>query len=1299
MSPTGPQQHATLIAAASRAAVPDQSPMPLTPAGPIDAARARAGSPATRPSNTWQSATRSRQCPVCGKTKCSFSKDGVVLVCWRGNGGAGVTDDQGVLWRYKGPTQTQGVIYVVDGHGDGIRARTERQAERRLTGSAAWTSRADRYYNDQHADHRRNQLAAHLGVSLRSLEGLSVGWKNPTPAYVEGAWTYPQRSASAAVVSVGLRLVKPIDGPRDRQRYDTDGTTSSTHGLIFIPGRWLTHDGPVYSVEGMTDTAALDSLKFDVVGHPGNSPKGKLLFELVALLRRVPSDRWIVIVAERDGDPNDNNSPGRRGASDKARALAQHLDRDVGVILPPDGLKDSREWTRHRVAGDWSAATVAMVRQEWIDWTTSAITWVSPEPASEAPCRVEVLPEPKPKIPLDDYRHQMRDSIRNWARAPRTNQGGEWIGKLALIAAPAGTGKTQAVDDLALDCYDAVVAAVPTHDNVAERRTAILESIQRTNASIRPDDVVAYPKLDERSCRSFTDEQAADLRAQGHSKATSAQRATELGFAAQATACRGCPLSPWSKRATHDAAFAAFADDTVASQPDACAYWQAMDAAKTARVQLSTHERVRRSAKTLTRGPKKQRRLLVIDEDVAATLFPTAEVPRSHLVTIADALEGAALRLEDQDNQRRRRRRRSDNPERTQKQEQQDQDANDTIVYVRRLAAVAASVVDRLDRLTSDRTFGVTVTEKPLDVQGEAEPTTPIKRAQSRLADVVLRSLPDDAIVDGKALEAVKRLHSGDFDQAALCVHQLDGGSRSRLPEEDRRVAAAVVVTWTTAIHRATDVLLIDGTVDAETLERRIGRPIQRLDPPNVTVGRQQPAIHLPADITNSTSPAKVGRALEQALLAMPSANATGVILLPTHRDALFPRDDQGNDVRPSTSRDFVPDDVLARIAVDNNGRLLVEHYRGGRDRSSNEWLHHCDALVLLGTPRPNVIAIVSQLLRGGHTAEAEAGSEWGQVQWQALNAAGERLRCFGNGYLDPTWAQAANSVTRAAMTQALERARTVLESGIPVVVVSNEPTGLPVIEALPDPVTAGARRVVDAIRKIAGAGKRTRAGNTTSPPDWVGPNPATTPIEEELSSIEVLAGSAQVLAELMKVTGPSQKRTSERTARRWVQQSTEVGLVRTIGAGPATRYAIVATAATRSPSREPPARLPAIETGPREVTRPVVTRDPVTLAIAATGPSYVLPSNGAPRSSPVLVPMALPIDYAGGPTGPALTAAVDRLRESLRADKWQRGVDDLEREEAAADAAGVESLVRLFATGAVGMPPPPIYAPTGAGV
>lgn len=1202
--------------------------------------------------------TASEPCPVCGRSGCSYRDDRELLICWRGSDRASVPG-----WRYVEPGKSGGSLYAREDSESGLRSTFSAVEIPTLPGSSVWASRASKHLEHVEADARRRELAKMLGVSPVSLAGLSVGWK--PGAHGVGAWTYPQRTASGEVVSVGLRLNRD----EDRQRYDYDGKTKSPPGLIYVPGRWLTSAGPVLSVEGMSDVAALDTIGLDAVGHPGNSPRGLLLDELEKILRSVPDDRPIVAVAERDpGREDDPDSPGRKGARLKAQALANRLGRRVGVALPPDGAKDSRAWVREHAAGASinSPDDRAAARDRFVSGLLAAVDWIDPEASKpEPPSRLEKLVDAGREVELEDYRRDMRERLADWVSPDKPR------GRIAVLAGPAGCGKTTAVDEIAVPAYEQTAFGIPTHENVSERRAALLRLPILDETS-----VAAYPRLDATTCISFTQEQADALRAQGHRKAQSAEKAQRYGFGVRGTACRGCPLAPWRAAPPtpqRDENFDAWSPEAVfgnapapgngegqvESTPEStetrCGYWRAIEQADAARVKIATLERLRRTAAQVV--SKDRRSLVSFDERGFESLFPTAVADDWLLEELANALEGAALRIEnehgmkqveeqaravlcngskphdfetrrfgdtfvdvcrncgervtlgkvgrkkptrkkapeprpifDTDEDRSRRRVALERErERSEREEKKAARVADQVEHVRQLAAVARQITDRLREKRDGRSFGAVVVpivrerrtkkgyastmsgpytgkEQPIFVRGRA-----VKQPARILADVLERSLPVGAIVNAEALELVRRAHACQLERLVLVAEELDGGATSKIAPLERRVVLSAIGTWETRLPEEADILVLDGTLDVAALSKRLGRDVENISPPD-RVRRQAPAVQLAADITRGTAPSVVARTLEQALAALPGSKRVGLILLGKHEDALFPVDPKtGKRLRTKRSRELVPDDVYARIARDEHGEPMIEHFGGGKDRGSNLWIKNCDGLILLGTPRPKSIAVLIELVRRREDAALERGSAWGRVDWEARTLDGKVVRCKGRGYLDPVWASAADAVTRTMLGQGLERGRTVLAvadgseeapGGIPVLVVSGEPCGLPVVDSLPAAISKGARKVAGVVRRLVEESKQpedteSRKVGKTHPR---GSSCAKSPIGLSSLLIGEMAQAQTIPAPVVLesiLAGEAGQPVPVRSARRWIAEALAAGLIVKSGATSSTVYGL----------------------------------------------------------------------------------------------------------------------------------------------
>lgn len=101
--------------------------------------------------------------------------------------------------------------------------------------------------------------------------------------------------------------------------------------------------GPIYLVEGASDTLTLLTMGRNVLGRPSNYGGAEYLIEF---LRRLPRP-WqdLIVVGENDGKA-DGKWPGRSGAYGLAKRLADELNLRVRIVFPPHEFKDIRDWFR-----------------------------------------------------------------------------------------------------------------------------------------------------------------------------------------------------------------------------------------------------------------------------------------------------------------------------------------------------------------------------------------------------------------------------------------------------------------------------------------------------------------------------------------------------------------------------------------------------------------------------------------------------------------------------------------------------------------------------------------------------------------------------------------------------------------------------------------------------------------------------------------------------------------------------------------------------------------------------------------
>lgn len=157
-----------------------------------------------------------------------------------------------------------------------------------------------------------------LSLPTDPLMRLGVGW---SPEHK--ATTWPMRDDVRGVIGVRLRC------PTTARKW---AVTGSRAGLIYSDDL-LTIESPerLLVTEGPTDTAAILSIGFDVVGVPSAGGSADLLENLCRRLRPLE----IVLMADGDGPGID----GMRRLADVVMIVAP-----VRIVRPPAGVKDARAW-------------------------------------------------------------------------------------------------------------------------------------------------------------------------------------------------------------------------------------------------------------------------------------------------------------------------------------------------------------------------------------------------------------------------------------------------------------------------------------------------------------------------------------------------------------------------------------------------------------------------------------------------------------------------------------------------------------------------------------------------------------------------------------------------------------------------------------------------------------------------------------------------------------------------------------------------------------------------------------------
>jgi hypothetical protein len=181
-----------------------------------------------------------------------------------------------------------------------------------------------------------------LGVTAWALDLLKVGWIER-----DKCWSFPELNHRGLIVGCNRRFT-------NGKKFSIVG---ATRGLYFADD-WRDYEGPVFVVEGGSDTAAGLTMGLCVVGRPSNTGGVDYLHKL---LRPVAANRKIIFIGERDAkdrgklperhDPNCRCCaqcyPGRFGAIQSSIRLSRGLSKERPCVrwsFMPDGAKDMRGW-------------------------------------------------------------------------------------------------------------------------------------------------------------------------------------------------------------------------------------------------------------------------------------------------------------------------------------------------------------------------------------------------------------------------------------------------------------------------------------------------------------------------------------------------------------------------------------------------------------------------------------------------------------------------------------------------------------------------------------------------------------------------------------------------------------------------------------------------------------------------------------------------------------------------------------------------------------------------------------------
>lgn len=243
-----------------------------------------------------------------------------------------------------------------------------------------------------------------------------------------------------------------------------------------------------------------------------------------------------------------------------------------------------------------------------------------------------------------------------------------------------------------------------------------------------------------------------------------------------------------------------------------------------------------------------------------------------------------------------------------------------------------------------------------------------------------------------------------------------------------------------------------DATASRYELECMIGQPVQDRTPRG-RLKLQHPVLLVPRDIKQGTSPKTVLNALRGVLYALPQYRRIGII---GHRRHL---------------------PLLQRLEEPLRQRIeRTSYFRSGDTRGSNDWYQTCDLVITLGTPRVPVSAVRHRLLQlGEHAAASLPDGDWQPCAWTGVTASGKRRQIRTSQYTVPPWRQACEFLVLAELRQCIGRGRGILDAGVPVLVLTNEPLPFRLLDSDVFPINEVESRILQCL----GAGRGPNWGET----------------------------------------------------------------------------------------------------------------------------------------------------------------------------------------------------------------------------
>lgn len=270
----------------------------------------------------WCRRPKGTPCPVCGRDSwCTISEDGKTVRCTRAPSDKPAFSKRGeVAWIHEVGLQIPTVQLI-------------RASKPEYKSIKEVTRIVECAYFHEKGGKIREWLSNTLGVSLRSVEAMFVGYGEDSDGKVYSCW--PSRDAQGNFVGASRRY---LDG--------TKKTIYGTQAQLYYPvNRSRLRKDLALIVEGGSDPAAAYTIGLYAIGRPSNTGGA-------AHIKAMGLDCQLLVMGERDEAPEKRGvhswcSATCQGCSHCYPGLfgAKHTASELGCkyIMPPAGCKDLRD--------------------------------------------------------------------------------------------------------------------------------------------------------------------------------------------------------------------------------------------------------------------------------------------------------------------------------------------------------------------------------------------------------------------------------------------------------------------------------------------------------------------------------------------------------------------------------------------------------------------------------------------------------------------------------------------------------------------------------------------------------------------------------------------------------------------------------------------------------------------------------------------------------------------------------------------------------------------------------------------